>query len=52
MIAAPVFSGLGNDAIDLPGATSMDCGFGRDSSGVYEGQTATRCKKPLSPPSA
>ena len=50
-ILAPVFGGLGNDTIDLPGATSIDCGFGRDSYGVYEGQTATRCERPLPPPS-
>jgi hypothetical protein len=51
-IAGPVFGGFGNDTIDLPGATSIDCGFGRDSFGVYEGQTATRCEQPLPAPSA
>jgi hypothetical protein len=50
-IGGPVFGGFGNDTIDLPGATSIDCGFGRDSYGVYEGQTATRCERPLPPPS-
>jgi hypothetical protein len=47
-----VFGGFGNDTIDLPGAASIDCGFGRDSFGVYEGQTATRCERPLPAPSA
>jgi hypothetical protein len=51
-IAGPVFGGFGKDTIDLPHATSIDCGFGRDSYGVYEGQTATRCEIPLPPPSA
>lgn len=51
LLAGPVFGGFGNDTIDLPGATSIDCGFGRDSYGVYEGQTATRCERPLPPPS-
>lgn len=50
-ITGPVFGGSGNDIIDLPHATSIDCGFGRDSYGVYEGQTATRCERPLPPPS-
>ena len=50
-IRPTVFGGFGNDTIDLPGATSIDCGFGRDSYGVYEGQTATRCERPLPPPS-
>ncbi|HEX5926527.1 MAG TPA: hypothetical protein VFY45_22040 [Baekduia sp.] len=50
-IAGPVFGGFGNDTIDLPRAASIDCGFGRDSFGVYEGQTATRCERPLPPPS-
>ena len=51
LIAGPVFGGFGNDTINLPGATSIDCGFGRDSYVVYEGQTATRCENPLPPPS-
>jgi hypothetical protein len=50
-IVGPVFGGFGNDYIDLPRASSIDCGFGRDSYGVYEGQTATRCERPLPPPS-
>ena len=50
-VLAPVFGGFGNDTIDLPGATSIDCGFGRDSYGVYEGQTVTRCERPLPAPS-
>ncbi|HEX5925945.1 MAG TPA: hypothetical protein VFY45_19100 [Baekduia sp.] len=50
-IVKPVFGGFGNDNINLPGASSIDCGFGHDSYGVYEGQTATHCEKPLLPPS-
>jgi hypothetical protein len=51
LILGPVFGGPGRDTIDLPRATSIDCGFGRDSYGVYAGQTATRCERPLPPPS-
>lgn len=46
-----VFGGFGRDRINLPGASSIDCGAGWDSYGVYEGQTATRCERPLPPPS-
>jgi hypothetical protein len=51
LVTETVLGGFGKDTIDLPAASSIDCGFGRDFFGVYEGQTVTRCEKPLPPPS-
>jgi hypothetical protein len=47
-IVQPVFGGFGNDNINLPGASSIDCGFGHDSYVPYVGQTTVRCEIPLS----
>ncbi len=46
-IGPTVLGGFGGDTINALAASSIDCGPGRDSYVVYEGQAAANCESPL-----